>query len=211
MLSCCGCSQAGRVQKPAWPACSAHSCSCFECLSCAAAGAALQCFVVSTLVSMTPAAPFLFRSYEFPAHVATHTRQVPGLAPCTPCPRKRAPPCRSVCCAVPGTPHALWAFVPHQHHLPCATLREKRLKRKHGHAARSCAHAPAAAATTCGRRCARHPRRPTTWTTSDADPTGARRPHIPLKTPTRLPAMGCANLQMRLQKPCFAKAGPLPG
>ncbi len=35
-----------------------------------------QCFVVSTLVSMTPAAPFLFRNYELPASAEAHAREV---------------------------------------------------------------------------------------------------------------------------------------
>ena len=36
----------------------------------------LQCFVVSTLVSMTPATPFLFRNYELPASAEAHAREV---------------------------------------------------------------------------------------------------------------------------------------
>lgn len=35
-----------------------------------------QCFVVSTLVSMTPAGPFLFRNYELPEAAQAHAKQV---------------------------------------------------------------------------------------------------------------------------------------
>ncbi len=40
-----------------------------------------QCFVVSTLVSMTPAGPFLFRNYELPEAAQAHAKQVTDL-PC---------------------------------------------------------------------------------------------------------------------------------
>ena len=36
----------------------------------------LQCFVVSTLVSMTPANPFIFRNYELSPTSAERARQV---------------------------------------------------------------------------------------------------------------------------------------
>ncbi len=36
----------------------------------------VQCFVVSTLVSMTPAGPFLFRNYELPEAAEAHAKQV---------------------------------------------------------------------------------------------------------------------------------------
>ena len=36
----------------------------------------LQCFVVSTLVSMTPANPFIFRNYELSPEGAERARQV---------------------------------------------------------------------------------------------------------------------------------------
>jgi hypothetical protein len=38
----------------------------------------LQCFVVSTLVSVTPATPFLFRNYELPAAAHEQAQQVIG-------------------------------------------------------------------------------------------------------------------------------------
>ena len=39
-------------------------------------GVLLQCFVVSTLVSMTPANPFIFRNYELSPEGAEQARQV---------------------------------------------------------------------------------------------------------------------------------------
>lgn len=39
-------------------------------------GGCAQCFVVSTLVSMTPAGPFLFRNYELPEAAEQHAKQV---------------------------------------------------------------------------------------------------------------------------------------
>jgi hypothetical protein len=154
-----------------------------------------QCFVVSTLVSMTPAAPFLFRNYEFPASAQAQAQQVPSplsLPALHACLFLRSPgrSLRSAGSAAPaahgslcitgasqqfGTVQGHHAGSPASRGCPRACALSLRA-RMCMHAC-SCAPAPAAAATTCGRPCARPLRRPTTWTTSSAAPTGAR--HAP--------------------------------